>query len=37
MRNVVINGKSIESATETADVPIQVTVNQKRLNIQPIA
>ena len=37
MRNVVINGKSVESATETAAVPIQVTVNQNRLNIQSIA
>jgi len=37
MRNVVINGKSVESATETAEVPIQVTVNQNSLNIPSIA
>jgi hypothetical protein len=37
MRNVVINGKAVESAKDTAEAPIQVTVNQNRLNIPSIA
>jgi hypothetical protein len=35
--NVVINGKPIGVEAETAEVPIQVTVNPNRLNILPIA
>jgi hypothetical protein len=36
-RNAVINGKPIGVEAETAEVPIQVTVNQNRLTIPSIA